>query len=135
LRDIAQRTPKRDMEASSLARVLEIFFGGNTNVDAVVLFDSMGETIDYHSYIDPYSARLIAAHCGIIFDLTRYKLAWLGQAKVEMVEISAAQFDIVTCAVCEEYLLVVVTKSGTEDAHLLDSIMGSIEVLRREIGC
>ena len=135
MREIAQRTPKRDMQASSLARVLEIFFGGNTNVDAAVLFDSMGEAIDYHSYIDPYAARLVAAHCGIIFELTRYKLAWLGGAKVEMIEISTSQSDIVTYSVCEEYLLVVVAKSGTADDHLRDTIVGSIEVLRREIGC
>ena len=135
MREVAHRTPQRDMAASSLSRVLEIFFGGNTNVDAVVLFDSLGEAIDYHSYIDPFMARLIAAHCGILFELARYKMAWLGEAEVEMIEINAEKLDLVTSLVCEEYLLVVVTKSGGMDDNLVDAVTGSIEVLRKEIGC
>ena len=135
MREAAHRTPKRDMAASSLARVLEIFFGGNTEVDATVLFDSSGETIDYHSYIDPFEARLTAAHCGILFELARYKMAWLVEAKMEMIEFIAAKRAFITSLVCEEYLLVVVANSETSDDNLIDTITGSIEVLRKEIGC
>lgn len=123
------------MSSSSLGRVLEIFFGGNTRVDAAVLFDTGGETIDYHCYIDPFTARLIAAHSGILFELARYKMAWMDAGAVDTIEVSAVHSDFVISAVCEEYLLLVVVKGGAMDEGLSDTIAASIEVLRKEIGC
>ncbi len=122
------------MVESSLGRVLEIFFGGNTAVDAAILFDTSGETIDYHSYIDPFDARLIAAHCGILFEQANYKMKWLAEAMLEIVEIHTSKMDMVISMVCEEYLIVIVI-NGTPDDNLFDAIAGSIEVLRKEIGC
>jgi hypothetical protein len=135
VRELAQRTPKRDTAPSSLSRVLEIFYGGNTDVNTVVLFDTIGEAVDYHSYLDPYFTRVAAAYCGIVFELTRYKMAWLGQGTLERIEFKSEKFDFVISVVCEEYALMVAAKPGTAKENLLDTVSASIEVLRKEIGC
>lgn len=128
------RRPERDMYASGIAKVLELFFGGNHKVKAAVLFDRTGEAVDYHAYIDPFDARLLAAYNGIIFGMAEYKLKWLEHATVSMIEISCEQSDMVTVPVIEDFFLVVAMEAGAWDDILLDTIMGSVEALRQEIG-
>jgi hypothetical protein len=123
------------MEPSGFAKVLEMFFGGNQEVDAAVIFDKTGETVDYHAYLSPYEARLAAAHMGIIFDLTRHKVDWLQQAKLQMIEISCTGWHAITLLICEEYYLLVLTKGGDVDPALQDTIQGAVEVIKKEIGC
>ena len=135
MRESTARTPLRDMEPSGFARVLEIFYGGNTEVDAAVVFDKTGETVDYHSYMDPYDARLMAAHMGIIFHLAHYKMEWLAKAKLDTLEISCEGFYAITIHICEEYFLLIVAKPENADPALLDAVVGSVEALRKEIGC
>jgi hypothetical protein len=135
VREKAGREPKRDMDPSGFAKVLEMFFGGNQEVDAAVIFDQTGETVDYHSYIDPYDARLIAAHLGILYELTRYKMDWLEKASLEMMEISCTGFQSVTLPICEDYYLLVLIKPGEMAPDVLDTIQGALEVIRKEIGC
>ena len=96
MRESTARTPQRDMDPSGFARVLEIFYGGNTEVDAAVIFDKTGETVDYHSYMDPYTARLTAAHMGIIFHLAHHKVEWLEKAKLHTLEVSCDGFYAIT---------------------------------------
>ena len=134
MKEKGKRKPERDMYASGIAKVLELFFGGNQKVKAAVLFDRTGEAVDYHAYIDPYDARLLAAHNGIIYNLTEYKLKWLEEATVTMIEISCDTCDMVTVPVIEDFFLVVSTEAGALDETLLDTIAGSVEALQQEIG-
>ena len=134
MREKSLRKAERDMHASGIAKVLELFFGGNHQVKAAVLFDRSGETVDYHAYIDPYEARLLAAHIGIIFTMAEYKLKWLEDATVSMIEIATDLYSIVTVTVIEDFYLVVSMEAGALDDNLLDTIIGSVEALQQEIG-
>jgi predicted regulator of Ras-like GTPase activity (Roadblock/LC7/MglB family) len=135
VREKIVRKPERDnMHASGIARVLELFFGGNTKVQAAILFDDTGEAVDYHAYIDPFDARLLAAYNGIIFNKTQYKLKWLEGATVSMIEIMTERMDMVTVPVIEDFFLVVAMEAGALDENILDTIAGSLEALRQEIG-
>ena len=122
------------MAPSGIARVLEIFFGGNTEVEAAVLFDSTGETVDYHTHIEPFDARLLAAYSGIIFLATKYKLKWLEDAEVSMIEICTDRIDFVIVPVLEDFYLVVSIASGGLSENFIDTVVGSVEALCQEIG-
>ena len=128
------RAAQRDMDPSGIAKILEIFFGGNHSVEAAVLFDRTGETVDYHSVIDPFDTRLAAAYCGILFESARYRMAWLEQASLEILEMTCEHYDIVTVPVYEDFLLTVLAKPGTADESLLDAISGAREALIQDIG-
>ena len=128
------KIPERDMDPSGIARVLEIFFGGNPEVEAAVLFDSTGETVDYHSHIEPFDARLLAAYSGIVFMSTQYKLRWLADAKVSMIEMATDRIDIVIVPVVDGFYLVVSIATGRIDENFLDTVAGSVEALCQEIG-
>jgi hypothetical protein len=122
------------MAPSGIARVLEIFFGGNADVEAAVLFDSTGETVDYHTHIQPFDARLLAAYSGIIFSMTKYKLLWLEDAKITMIEICTERIDIVIVPVLDELCLVVSIAPGGVNENFIDTVAGSVEALCQEIG-
>ncbi len=134
MRESIARTPIRDNHPSEFSRVLEIFFGGNTEVDAVVVFDRGGETVDYHSYINPYDARVAAAHMGILYNLTQFKVDWLEQAKLNMIEVAFSSFYAIAIHIWDEYFLLVLAKPENADPVLLDAVAGSVEALRKEIG-
>lgn len=125
---------QRDMQTSGIGKILEIFFGGNHAVTAVVVFDSTGETVDYHSVLDPFDTRLSAAYCGILFESARYRMAWLAQATLQSIEYSCENFDIITLPVCEEFFLAILAQPGTIDETMRDTISGAIEALVQDIG-
>ena len=129
------KLPERDMVPSGIARVLEIFFGGNSHVEAAVLFDDTGETVDYHTHIAAFDARLLAAYSGIIVKSTQYKLRWLADAKITMIELITDRIETVTVPVLDEdFFLVVSVVAGHLDDNLLDTIAGAVEALQQEIG-
>ena len=136
MKDKNSRTPTRDMHPSGIAKVLELFFAGNPNVEAAVLFDRSGEAVDYHSYIDPFEARLLAAHNGIIFGMTQYKLKWLEDAAVSMIEIETEKRIMITTPVIEDFYLIVslTTMDINDNSDLTDTINGAVEALCQEIG-
>lgn len=134
MRESFGRIPLRDNQPSAFSRVLEIFYGGNTEVDAAIVFDRSGETVDYHSYIEPYDARLAAAHMGILYNLAQFKVDWLTKAKLHMIEIACDGFYAITSHIWDEYYLLVIAKPENADPVLLDVVAGSLEALRQEIG-
>jgi predicted regulator of Ras-like GTPase activity (Roadblock/LC7/MglB family) len=132
--DTVHRTAQRDMTQSGIARILELFFGGNHAVDAAVLFDSTGETVDYHAVLDPFETRLVAAYCGIIFESARYRMEWLKQGELQSLEFSTDKYDILTVPICEEFRLSLLVRKGALDSALLDTVSGVQEALQSEIG-
>ena len=126
------RVPKRDMAASGIAKILEIFFGGNTAVDAAVVFDETGETVDYHTMLDPFDTKLYAAYCGILFESTRYRMAWLEQAVLQSIEFYTEQHDFLTVPLSEGFCLTLIVRPGALDESLLDTAAGAVEALYSE---
>ena len=132
--DTDQRESLRDMNISSFGEILRSLCDRFAQVETVVFYDSLGETIDYHSYKDPFLTRLTAAHHGLIFETTRERCKWLDLGVVDTVEIFGQNQDSVTIGIGEGVCLTVVTGPGQIDAALCECLEEVKELLRKEAG-
>ena len=126
--------PPRDSLASPFARVMAELDGACAGFETAVFCDDLGETIDYYSYLDPFSARLVGAHHGIVFSSAGARLAWLGAGAVTSVEIGATGKDSVTVVVAERYLLTVVVRAGALSEEVRARVAEVAARLRDEAG-
>ena len=124
---------QRDMSMSAFGTTLETFAKHYSQVEIAILYDSLGETIDYYSSQDPFVTRLAAAHHGLISSSVQARFEWLKLGKIEVVEISATQLDSLTVEIGEEIYLTVVVTHASGDATLLDALHTLAAQLRVEI--
>ncbi|MCK9461711.1 MAG: hypothetical protein M0R80_18940 [Proteobacteria bacterium] len=110
--------PCRDSTESPFARILSELVSVCEGFETAVFFDDLGETIDYHSYLDPFSARLVAAHHGVLFSSAKHRLEWLGAGSATHLEIYASNRDSVTMRIAEGYYMTVVVRAGTLSEEL-----------------
>ncbi len=122
------------MALSSFGEILENLSGFGIPFEAAVFFDDAGETIDYHSTLDPYLTRLIAAHHGVIFESARSRLAWLNVGQVNMMEIRSAERDSITLRVGEECFVVLIAPAGSIDNATHEALEQVAAQLLEEIG-
>jgi hypothetical protein len=126
--------PDRDMNLSDFGKLMAAFAKGYKHVQVAVFFDSLGETIDYLSYVDPFIARLAAAHHGLIFESAAARLKWLQLGDIKTLEISAGDLDSLTVKVEEDVYLTVMADHGTIDDKMCQSVFDLAEKLRQEAG-
>jgi predicted regulator of Ras-like GTPase activity (Roadblock/LC7/MglB family) len=122
------------MDMSVFGVALEAFSKRHAQVKIAILYDALGETIDYYSIHDPFVARLAAAHHGLIFVSTQSRLAWLKLGKVEVVEICATHSDSLTMEIGDEIYLTVVVSHASIDNALSDDLTELASQLRIEAG-
>jgi len=122
MNDARTSVPPRDSTASPFARILSELESACDGFETAVFFDDLGETIDYYSYLDPYSARLVAAHHGVLFSSTNHRFEWLGAGSTMQLEIYAANRDSVTLRVAKGYYMTVVVRAGTLSDELFTRI-------------
>jgi predicted regulator of Ras-like GTPase activity (Roadblock/LC7/MglB family) len=120
--DERETAPLRDSSASPFARILSELESACVGFETAVFFDDLGETIDYHSYLDPFSARLVAAHHGVLFSSATHRLEWLGAGATTHLEIYAANRDSVTLRIAEGYYMTVVVRAGALSEALFTRI-------------
>lgn len=121
------------MSMSRFGEIMAILEKNCDEFEAAVFFDSEGETIDYYSYLDPYTTRLIAAHHGILYESLQYRLRWLKMGEIKMVEICSDELESVTVHVGEEYYLTAIVRRGGNPLELYDQIDTLKSLLRNEI--
>jgi predicted regulator of Ras-like GTPase activity (Roadblock/LC7/MglB family) len=114
--------PPRDSIESPFARILSKLESACEGFETAVFFDNLGETIDYYSYLDPFSARLVAAHHGVLFSSADARFEWLGAGPTMQVEIYALNRDSVTIRVAKGYFMTVVVRAGTLSEELFSRI-------------
>jgi predicted regulator of Ras-like GTPase activity (Roadblock/LC7/MglB family) len=124
--------PSRDSTASPFARILSKLESACEGFETAVFFDNLGETIDYHSYLDPFSARLVAAHHGVLFSSATARLEWLGAGPVTQLQICAGGRDSVTLRVAKGYYLTVVVRAGGLSDALFSRIAEVVDAFRVE---
>ena len=129
-----QQQPLRDMEMSVFGVALEAFSKDFDQVEIAILYDALGETIDYYSRRDPFVARLTAAHHGLIFRSTKSRLEWLNLGKVEVIEISTANLDSLTWEIGDGVYLTVVVSPTSIDTIFFDALSELASQLRIEAG-
>jgi hypothetical protein len=126
--------PPRDSLASPFARILSGLVAACDGFETAVFFDDLGETIDYYSYLDPFTARLIGAHHGVLFASANSRFEWLGAGPVSCLEVSAGRRDSVTVRVAPGYFLTVMVRAGASTDALLERLAGVAAELRAEAG-
>jgi len=124
--------PRRDVAESPFASILERLHAAHPQVLTAVFYDELGETIDYHSQLDPFETRLTAAHHGVVVCSALQRMAWLGFGIVEALEVAADKLSTVTIPVGSGTFLTVVTSAGELSDELFAAIDETIEQLRVE---
>jgi hypothetical protein len=130
----AHQPPVRDMDLSVFGVALEAFSERHSQVKIAILYDTLGETIDYYSDRDPFVARLAAAHHGLIFGSIQSRLLWLKLGKVEVIEICATHLDSFTREIADGLYLTIIVTHASMDNSLLDEFDELASKLRKEAG-
>ncbi len=121
------------MSISPIGEILQILSNNCSEFEAAVLYDSEGETIDYYSYLDPFTTRLLAAHHGILFSSLRRRLKWLDVGAIEMIELQSEAHESITLTVEDEYLLTIIIRRGGNTTQLHENLTSLTALLRNEI--
>jgi predicted regulator of Ras-like GTPase activity (Roadblock/LC7/MglB family) len=129
-----ERESQRDMNISTFGEILKGLCGKFSQVETAVLYDALGETIDYCSYKDPFATRLTAAYHGLIFETTRERCKWLEMGAVDMIEIFSTDHDSVTIGIGEGLCLTIIASPGAIDSKLSASLEEVKLLLREEAG-
>jgi predicted regulator of Ras-like GTPase activity (Roadblock/LC7/MglB family) len=130
----AHQQPLRDMGMSVFGVALESFSTHHQQVEIAILYDALGETIDYYSRRDPFIARLAAAHHGLIFGSAQARLEWLKLGRIQVLEISATHLDSLTMEIGDGIYLTVIVSHASLDTVLLDALTELASQLREEAG-
>ncbi|MBN2525198.1 MAG: hypothetical protein JXR76_02310 [Deltaproteobacteria bacterium] len=123
----------RDMERSAFAEILSHIDGVCPGFRAAVFYDSEGETIDYHSYLEPFDTRLAAAHIGVIAASAARRFDSLNLGEVEQIEIHAEKLDSITMSMGDDLFLSVIVTSGHLNQMIYRKLIEIIRDIRREI--
>ncbi|MBN2718957.1 MAG: hypothetical protein JXX14_24130 [Deltaproteobacteria bacterium] len=123
----------RDMERSAFAEILSHIDGVCPGFLAAIFYDGEGETIDYHSYLDPYDTRLAAAHIGVVVASASRRFDALAMGKVEQIEIHATSLDSITVSMGEGLFLSVIVTAGHLNQLIYRRLIEVIRDIRTEI--
>jgi len=126
--------PRRDLAESPFSEILAELAGQIDGFRAAVFFDDLGETVDYHSLLEPFETRLIGAHAGILLGSADARFNWLGLGRVDRLEVRAGWRDLITVTVGGGYSLTVVVAAGAATEAIDGPIAAAVEALRREAG-
>ena len=132
--DVAPRQPLRDSVESVFSEILSRIETACAGFEAAVFYDTEGETIDYHSYLDPFDTRVAAAHHGVIMSLAEAQARWLEMGSVKIVEMSSPKCDIVTMALGDGYFVTVIAGAGSINDGVIDAFFETLVSLREEAG-
>lgn len=122
----------RDQEATGFTPILRRVWSATPTVLAVAFADMTGECVDYASSLDPFDAKVSAAHALIVVSRVLESSERLGQGAPIMIEIAADEREIWARRVSEEYVLVVVTDAATDRTVVGQAIARAVLELRDE---
>ncbi len=124
----------RDQEASGFTPILRDVWSSTPSVLAAAFADMLGECIDYVSSLDPFDAKVSAAHALIVMSRVLESAHKLGGGAPLMLEIAADAREIWARRVSDEYVLVVVTEAGADRVLVRAAIARAVAELREEAG-
>ncbi len=132
--EVAARQSLRDCVESVFSEILSRIETACVGFEAAVFYDSGGETVDYHSYLDPFNTRVAAAHHGVIMSLAEAQARWLEMGGVKMMEMSSPKCDIVNIALGDGYFVTVIAGPGTIDDKVIERFQEILVSLKEEAG-
>ena len=125
----AQRVLQRDSGESVFSRILSRLESLCEGFRAAVFFDSEGETIDYHSYLDPFDTRLLGAQYGVVLASGATRSGWLGLGSLAMIHVYSWGHEALLFSLGEGFgLLVIMGKNSVSDDILarIDEVIASL---------
>jgi hypothetical protein len=101
---------------------------------AVAFVDPEGECIDYVSSLDPFEAKVCAAHALVLVDGMRAARAKLGLTDPALLSISGSRRELWAWRVSPDYLLVAVLVPGADHAQVRAVLAAAGREFREEVG-
>jgi predicted regulator of Ras-like GTPase activity (Roadblock/LC7/MglB family) len=124
----------RDQAESEFTGILRRLADGAPEFLAAAFVDVEGECIDYVSRIDPYDAKVTAAHMHMVLGSLSGSRDKLGLGEPFALEISADEREIWVQRVSGDYVLVVVLAPGFDRSELRAAIACANTEFRAAVG-
>jgi predicted regulator of Ras-like GTPase activity (Roadblock/LC7/MglB family) len=125
---------QRDQSESEFTPILRELWASVPVVLAAVFVDVDGECIDYVSSIDPYEAKVNAAHAAVLVDCLRRGSERLGLREPVTLEISGAKRELWVRRITEEHLLCAVLAPGFDRGQFRGLLSRAARGFRDELG-
>jgi hypothetical protein len=122
------------MAASPFGAILADLEGRCAGFVAAIFYDDQGETIDYHSHLDPFQTRLEAAHLGVLAQSAAHRTRWTGLGALEWLEIRSDRRESLTVAVGDGLRVSLILAAGSLGPGTLDQVLQAAARLRLEAG-
>jgi predicted regulator of Ras-like GTPase activity (Roadblock/LC7/MglB family) len=133
---MAERLPEavRDQVESAFTPILRRLWLEFDQVLAVAFVDTEGECIDYVCSIEPYDAKVVAAHARVLADNLEHRHPNLPGGRAVTLEVLAETRELWARRISDEYLLVALTEPGIERTTLHLSLVRAGREFRHEVG-
>lgn len=124
----------RDLAESAFTPILRRLWDQLDSLVAAAFVDLEGECIDYISRLDPFEAKVTAAHMHMLLGAIAASWTKLGAGEPYVLEIEAAQRAVCVRRIGGEYLLVVVLEGEGDFTVRDDAITLACAEFRGEVG-
>jgi hypothetical protein len=132
--DLERSEAKRDQVESAFTPILRRLFQQMPNMLAAVFVDAEGECIDYVSALDPYEAKVGAAHLHMLMRQLRALRANFVTGEPFELEITTTLRELWVRRLGGEYLLISVLLPGFDRTDLRDALVFADHEFRAEVG-
>ncbi len=124
----------RDLLETAFTPILRRVRNAAPGVLAAVFVDVEGECIDYVSTLDPFEAKVSAAHALVLVAALRAAPARLGMREPVALTITGSARELWARRVTEEYLLVAVLEPGADASRIAVALSDAGREFRQEVG-
>jgi hypothetical protein len=124
----------RDLVESAFTSILRRVFESVPAVSAAVFVDQEGECIDYVAAIEPYDAKVAAAHMHMLLKRMRGERLAPRLGETFAFELVSAAREVWVRQFCDEYVLVVLLLPGFDASELRDAVAIAGREFRDEVG-
>lgn len=124
----------RDQVESAFTAILRRLFECVPAVKAAVFLDQEGECIDYVAGIEPYDAKVLAAHMHMLLKRMRSERLAPTLGETFAFELVSAEREVWVRQFCDEYALVVLLGTGFDVSELRDAVAWAGREFREEVG-
>lgn len=132
--DARRQEAPRDQAESAFTSILRRLWDQLPSLLAATFVDTEGECIDYISRIDPFEAKVSAAHMHMLLREVGASFTKLEAGPTFSIEIEASQREIWAQRVGEGYVVVAMFAAGSERAQREAAIAQACSEFRQEVG-
>jgi hypothetical protein len=125
---------KRDQMESAFTPILRRAWSASAAVLSLAFVDPEGECIDYVSSLDPFEAKVCAAHALVLVEGLRAARAKLGLSDPALLSIAGSRRELWAWRASAEYLLVAVLVPGADHSQIRGVLASASREFREEVG-